>query len=416
VKTENWRKRYNDLLQRLPLHVRDARLTICGLSTCVDGYVWLHEAEALLAAGEGTPQTALARELLYRASAGIGGEFHMNWPEGGAWVEENLRVSRWGVGGSGAQAAQMLAILGAPALMSLEDRSARQLSVIHPNTLVATKEGVVRSGSLSAAHGEKSAHYIFEFTAGTRVGAVELSRSSRTIVRFSDERLDRDPDFARESIAEAVHAGAGILSGFNEIGDKCLEESLEEAVELAQSWRNRGLKIIHLEIGDYETVEARDKAIKLLGRVISSLGMSYSELCGLSAGPQDAVEKACELATKLDLSRLCVHSDSWALTVTKDDPQREFECLLCGCLLASLRAESGFPCWPVELPRRAEFRDLRWEKYIRCGERSVVSCASPYLSRPAGTIGLGDTFLAGTLLVLGGAEPVKANVRNETYL
>jgi ADP-dependent phosphofructokinase/glucokinase len=32
-----------------------------------------------------------------------------------------------------------------------------------------------------------------------------------------------------------------------------------------------------------------------------------------------------------------------------------------------------------------------------------VCCPAPYLEKPAATIGLGDTFLAGTLLVLGGA-------------
>ena len=172
MKTEDWGKVYKDLVQRLPAHVRDARLTMCGLSTFLDGYVRLHEAQPLLNAKEGTPQAALSRELFRRASVGIGGEFCMDWPAGGWWVEKNLQFSRWGLGGSGAQAAQMLAIIGAPALMSLEDRSGRQLSVIHPNVLVATNHGVVGCGELSTAQGRKPAHYIFEFTAGTQVGFI----------------------------------------------------------------------------------------------------------------------------------------------------------------------------------------------------------------------------------------------------
>jgi ADP-dependent phosphofructokinase/glucokinase len=414
VKTEDWGKVYGDFLQRLSSYVRDARLTICGLSTFLDGYVRLHEAESLLNAKEGTPQAALSRELFRRASAGIGGEFYMDWPEGGTWVERNLRVSRLGVGGSGAQAAQTLAILGAPALMSLEDRSQRQLSVIHPSILVATKEGVVKCGELPVAQGGKCPHYIFEFTAGTQVGSIVLKRSSRTIVRFGDERLDNDPDFARESVTAVANAGAGILSGFNEIGDHILEKSLKDTVVLAQAWRERGLQTIHLEIGDYGTVEARNKVLNLLGGVISSLGMSYSELCGLSVGSRDTIEKACELAEMLNLSRLCVHSDTWALTITRGEPQHEFEALLCGCLLASVRAEKGFPCRPFEVPGQAEFHPLRWERISKSGERSVVSCAAPYLERPAGTIGLGDTFLAGTLLVLGGAESAKTSVKAKT--
>jgi ADP-dependent phosphofructokinase/glucokinase len=412
VKTEDWGKVYGDLLQRLPAYVRDARLTICGLSTFLDGYVRLHEAEPLLNAKGGTPQAALSRELFRRASVGIGGEFYMDWPEGGTWLEENLQFSRWGLGGSGAQAAQMLAIIGAPALMSLEDRSARQLSVIHPKVLVATNRGVVRSGELPRAQGRKPAHYIFEFTAGTQVGSIVPKRSSRTIVRFTDERLDNDPDFSRESIAASATAGAGILSGFNEIGEQDIDAALRDTIALVQAWRNQGLKTIHLELGDYATVRERDRVLQKLRGAFNSLGMSYSELCGLCVGSQDAINKAFELSEILNLSRLCVHADTWALVITNGDPQRERDALLCGCLLASARAERGEPCRPIGVPANAEFQDIPLEKFNRSGERHIACCASPYLERPVATIGLGDTFLAGTLLVLGRAEPALANVQH----
>jgi len=405
VKTEDWGKVYEDLVRRLPAYVRDARLTICGLSTFLDGYVHLHEAEPLLNATEGTPQAALSQELFRRASVGIGGEFCMDWPAGGIWVEKNLQFSRWGLGGSGAQAAQMLAIIGAPALMSLEDRSGRQLSVIHPNVLVATNRGVIPCGELSTVPGRKPAHYIFEFTAGTQVGSIIPTRSSRTIVRFTDERLDNDSDFTRESITAAANAGAGILSGFNEIGDQDIQAALTETIALAQAWRNRGLKTIHLELGDYAAVKARNTVLEKLAGALTSLGMSYSELRALCVGSQDPISRAFELTEALNLSRLCVHADTWALAITNSDPQRELEALLCGCLLASARAERGEPCRPTGVPANAEFHDLPLENFSKSGERFIVCCASPYLERPVATIGLGDTFLAGTILVLGRAEP-----------
>ncbi len=401
MKTDYWDKAYADLLRRLSELIQETRPTICGLSTFLDGYVRLHEAERLLNAQEGTPQAVLARELFRRANAGIGGEFYLDWPEGAVWLEKNLQIQDWGLGGTGAQAAQMLAILGAPALMSLEDRSERQLSVIHPDVLVATKGGLIRCGELSPAQGRKPAHYIFEFTAGTQVGSIIPTRSSRTIVRFYDERLDNDSDFIRESIQRAADCGAGILSGFNEIGDQNLEESLQEAVTLAQAWRDRGLKTIHLEIGDYATDKARERALQVLGEVITSLGMSYSELHGLCNGKQDAINRAYELCESFHLSRLCVHADTWALAITTGDPQRELEALLCGCLLASTRAECGRPCRPASVPASAKFYSPPWEMFRKSGDRFIVSCASPYLERPVATIGLGDTFLAGTLLILG---------------
>jgi ADP-dependent phosphofructokinase/glucokinase len=416
VKTDDWVQLYGDLAQTLPAHVQAARLTICGLSTFLDGYVRLHEAEPLLNATEETPQATLLRELTRRAGAGIGGEFYMDWPEGGMWVEKNLNISCWGLGGSGAQAAQILAILGAPALMSLEDRSERQLSVIHPSVLLATNRGIIRCGRLSTTHGRKPAHYIFEYTAGTQVGSIVPARSSRTIVRFTDERLDNDPNFTRESIIAAANAGAAILSGFNEIGDEDLENVLTQTVTLAQAWRNRGLKTIHLELGDYATIRARNTVLERLGGAFTSLGMSYSELRALCVGAQEPISKAFELSESFNLSRLCIHADDWALAITKGDPQREFEALLCACLLAAARAERGHPCTPIAAPPSAEFHKLRWDRVSQSGNRFVVCCAAPYLERPAATIGLGDTFLAGTLLVLGGAEPALANVQHQKTL
>jgi ADP-dependent phosphofructokinase/glucokinase len=412
VKTEDWGDLYLDVVHKLPAYGRDARLTICGLSSFLDGYVRLHEAEPLLNAKGGTLPAALSQELFRRASTGIGGEFYLDWPEGGTWVEKNLQFSRWGLGGTGAQAAKMLAIIDAPALMSLEDRSARQLSVIHPNVLVATKYGVVRCGELSPAPGRKPAHYIFEFTSGIQVGSIIPKRSSRTIVRFTDERLDNDPDFTRESIAACATAGSAIVSGFNEIGDQDIETALAETVALTQAWKNNGMKSIHLELGDYATVKARDTVLERLAGNFTSLGMSYSELRALGGGSQDAINKAFELSETLNLSRLCVHADTWALAITNGDPQRELEALLCGCLLASARAERGEPCRPTGVPANAVFHDLPREKFSQSGKRFIVCCASPYLERPVATIGLGDTFLAGTLLVLGRAEPTLANVQH----
>ncbi|MBV8329182.1 MAG: 6-phosphofructokinase [Verrucomicrobia bacterium] len=403
MSAHRWVNAYERVLQLIPAYVQDARLTLCGLSTCVDAYVRLHEAKPLLNARTGSPEAMLGKELIRRAINGVGGELYLNWPEGGRWVEQHLHVARWGVGGSGAQAAQTLAVIGAPALMSLQDRGWRQLSVLHPDICVATAAGFVKCGGLRPTDGMKPAHYIFEFTAGTQIGSAILKRSSRTIVRFGGEHLDDDPDFIRESVSAAKDAGAGVLSGLNEIDDESVDDALSQTIELAQAWKECGLRHIHLEVGDYETAEVRNRVLNLLRGDISSLGMSYSELCGILPGEGDAVEKACELAEALDLRRLCVHSDTWALTVTREDPFRELEGLLFGSLLASTRAEKGVCSLPVSLPGKAEFHELKWKSIQQSNERSVVSCATPYLEHPAATIGLGDTFLAGTLLVLGGA-------------
>lgn len=402
--SDRWRDIYCALIEKLPCYVDNAQLSICGLATCVDAYVRLYEAQALLNAGTGTPQAALSKELFRRAEAGTGGEFRMEWPEGGPWIENNLQISSWGLGGTGAQAAQTLATLGAPALMSLEDRGERQLSVIHPDVRVADHAGLVRCGDLPVLKSAKPAHYIFEFNKGIKVGSVIPKRSTRTIVRFADDPLDEDPDFVRESIAAAATAGAGILCGFNEVSDRGLEAALAETLVLIKAWKDRGLKTIHLELGDYASANTRDTVLKSLGRHITSLGMSYSELRGLCDGSPNLINKAYELSEAFELSRLCIHADTWALAITQDNAERELEALLCGCLLASARAEKGQPCLPAQIPRAAVFHELPWDIFRKRDGQCAVSCASPYLEHPVATIGLGDTFLAGTLLILGQPE------------
>ena len=109
-------------------------------------------------------------ELERRAVNGIGGELFIDWPDGPGWIDRHV-TGRKAIGGTSAQAAYMLAHLGAPALVALEDRSAGQLAVLHPETLVATEGGVAPVSSLVPEGAGRPPHYIFEFTAGERIGA-----------------------------------------------------------------------------------------------------------------------------------------------------------------------------------------------------------------------------------------------------
>src|SRR5258708_20441985 len=116
MNSDRWSKAYRDLVHRLPSLVDNARLAICGLATCVDAYVRLDAAERLFNAETGTPQGKLAKELLRRAAAGIGGEFRMDWLAGGNCVEKNLPISGWGLGGTVALSTQTLAYVCPPTI------------------------------------------------------------------------------------------------------------------------------------------------------------------------------------------------------------------------------------------------------------------------------------------------------------
>jgi ADP-dependent phosphofructokinase/glucokinase len=191
TRTDSWPEEYKALVGRLPDIVERSRLTVGGFSACVDVYLSVHEVLGQRGAAHGCAEgAALLAELERRAVSGIGGELFIDWPDGPGWIDRHV-TGRRAIGGTSAQAAYMLAQLGARALIALDDRSASQLAVLHPETLVATESGVATVSSVVAKGTGRPPHYIFEFTAGERIGASRLPRSSRTIVRFHHAHVGR---------------------------------------------------------------------------------------------------------------------------------------------------------------------------------------------------------------------------------
>ena len=396
----DWPKEYAALSARLPHIVDHAGLVMGGFSACIDVYLALRDTmDPLRSAARGRPEAiALVTELERRAATGVGGEVFLDWPDGPAWLDAHVS-GRKAVGGTSAQAGYMLATLGAPALIALEDRSAAQLAVLHPATLVATADGLLPVADIAPAGNPRPPHYIFEFTAGETIGDFRVPRSSRTIVRFDHSALQHDADFDRFPVTDA---GAGILSGFNEVPPETAADELDYAARLGAGWRRASLPIVHLELGDFPETGLRDETIAQLLPAANSLGMSRSELVDLVGRDVPPEEAAIRLAEEHGLDRVCVHADEWAFAVTRGDPMRECEALAMGCLLAATRAANGYFAVPDGVPAGARFVPPPLPAITRRGAWSIVCCASPWLERPAATIGLGDTFLAGTLLVLGG--------------
>lgn len=411
----DWPDAYLALVGRLPEIALRSRLMVGGFSTCVDVYFSLREAlPPLAAAAAASPEgSAMLAELTRRAASGIGGELFVDWPGGPAWIDGHLSGRR-AIGGTSAQAAYMLASLGAPALIAAEDRSDDQLSVLHPGTLIATGEGIVPAFKVPRAGVGRPPHYIFEFTAGETIGAVTLPRSSRTIVRFDHSALQRDPAFVAASAAAAMEAGAGILCGFNEMPPEHAEDELAYAADVARTWRAAGLRLVHVELGDFPDDALHDLTIRRLLPEATSAGMSRSELADFARDGEPAEATAIRLAETYGLDRVCVHADEWAFAVTRGDPVVEREALEMGCLLASTRAANGYFAVPDGIPAGARFLPPPLPATGARDGWSVACCAAPWLEKPAATIGLGDTFLAGTLLVLGGAPQAAARERAES--
>ncbi|MCX5571358.1 ADP-dependent glucokinase/phosphofructokinase [Kaistia nematophila] len=409
----DWRRRYASLLASVPALAASARPVLAGYSAFVDAYVRLDDAAALFSPDAPEPAVRLAGELVARLRSGTGGEYLIDWPSGDAWLAANLAHST-GAGGTSAQLAKALALLGAPVLLALADRSPAQIDVLSGDILVAERGGPRRLAEVAPDPGHaKARHWIFESTAGAEIAGETVQRSTRVIVRLVDDAPENDPDFAVLSAMMAADCGAAALSSLVSTPDAILPTVLARVAGLARSWRSAGLGLVHIELADYgPRPHLPMRILEALSGIVTSVGMSLSEWKVIGGGqPVESVALA-DFARRHGLSRLCIHADDFALAVTAGDPKREELALLTGCLLAGARAAAGQPVLPAAVADEAVFSRLP-DFGAAAEDFHTIACPAPWLRRPASTIGLGDTFLAGTMLVL--SQPLGSGLNDDSF-
>lgn len=386
---------------RLGAHaLSSSGLFLCGISACVDARVEMSDIQPLLDAPADTQAGRLAAMLLARAARGIGGEVRFDWPEGPAWLRERLEP-RYALGGTGPQAGWVLGQLGVRSLVALEDRHALMLRQIPSGVLLADKGELKPADKVQACGPHIPEIFIFEFTAGRAIGTVVPTRSSRVVVRFLDRGIQHDGDFEALSRRLASSAAAGLLSGLNDEAVENVGAASRHVFSLGRDWKAAGLRTIHFELAGYVSQQAVEELLSHAGGAITSLGMSHSELLAMDPSADHPMEALIALGERLGVERVCVHADTWAAAVTLNDPAEEELALMAGCAIASARAANGAPAKTIDIAPAAEFHPLPFETPVRRGRWTFVACASPYLDRPATTLGLGDSFTAGCLLILG---------------
>lgn len=405
VFTGDWAERYAALAEPRSGPIGTSALSrsglfLCGMSACIDARVDMHDMQPLLDAPAESAAGRFAEMLLARVAKGKGGEVRAEWAEGPKWLRENLNV-RYALGGTGPQAAWVLARLGVASLVALEDRHDHQLRHIPQGVLLAEGGALKTAAEVMPAGPHIPEIFIFEFTAGKPVGPVTPARSTRIIVRFCDRGIQHDREFEAVSRKRASTAAAGLLSGLNDEATGNVGAASRHVFTLSRDWMEAGLKTVHFELAGYASQDAVQELLDHAKGAITSLGMSHSELLAMAPSAQHPMEALIALGDRLDIDRVCVHADTWAAAVTRNDPDEEELALMAGCAIASARAANGEPARTIRTDTLAQFHPLPFDNRVRKGRWTFVACASPYVEKPATTLGLGDSFTAGCLLVLG---------------
>lgn len=404
----DWPQTYGLAAERIVSQAPSARLIFTGTSSCVDAIFPIDAGRlaTLLHRPVSNPVgTGLLDRILDRITHGRGGELLTPWPDGPAWISGLLgEPDRYQVGGTGPQASWALAMLGARSVLALADRSAEQLAVIDPRVGICAAGTVVPAGTLTP-HGtpSKLPHCILEFTAGISHGDLTIRRSSRIILRFGDEPVERDEEYLAMTPELASGAAAGLVSGLNGLGEQA-KDCTERAwvLALTRAWSRGGLPVIHHELAEFPTARRLREAARL--GTVTSVGMSLSELFMLAGTCGDPRSLAREAANLCGASRAIVHADDWALAVYHDDfaghgdPAYHKAVLTAGSSLAAARARAGQPTAELAPAADASYTDDHPPDGA-LGDGWRATCVpAPHQRTPASTVGLGDTFVAGMLL------------------
>jgi ADP-dependent phosphofructokinase/glucokinase len=389
--------------------------------------------------------------LLHHMRAGTGDVIGVGSAEMAGWLEAHFPPSIPGevsggrslqLGGAGAQAANTLAHLGYRALVHVTALSAVDASVFSDSDrlVVATPDGL-RPLAQAVRPGDRPMyHHVLEFQTGDHLNwggtAVVAPRANRIILIYDpvNERLPIDPLFFQAIADPAARVSRAMITGFSVL-DSVATSHARMAVTLEHLREVRRMRpelLFHGELACVSDPALIRPIVDELAPRMDSVGGNEQEVtmavAGWQAPPPDAVEDRLALLAELRARlaagggpgprRVNLHTQDYCLTLTDFDPRVEQDALLFAALVSGTRARLGK--WPrMEDPRRtldeggqpgeaSRAAEERLKAALpldagvgRCAGTDLVFAPTLSVSHPAGTVGLGDSFTGGVLVMMG---------------
>lgn len=427
--------RYQEYLQLVPDKIRrceeTGRRAVLAYASNLDVLVrwncesfnrflaeYLKEEPSFQEGDEIASEEDLARILSYFVIHGLGGEVDITSRKVIDVLTEYFDVE-YGLGGTCAQGAAALGSMGIPVLVHITDCSKdviRQMSGIR---IEAVKHGRAVPVETCVSGEEALCHFIVQFTKDDviRVFGKEykVRLSNRLIMGYDTVHkvLPVQEEFLAYCEKNAKDICSYDISGFNAVTDrKIMQERLERLAVHYRSVKEKNPDCrIYFESAHFINNEIREYTYQTLAEVIDIMGMNEEELVDLTRTRGYAVDKDSldsilkgleELIKVYPVHGFVVHSKDYALYFGKDMPGTDIEQgLTLGNLVSGTRARTGrygsvSDCRET-LKLELSGTGLAFAKELEGYHLpyKVVLVPSRYMEKPATTIGLGDSFVAG---------------------
>ncbi|MDQ3694584.1 MAG: hypothetical protein M3464_13305 [Chloroflexota bacterium] len=450
MRRDYWRGRYLAALNAAEARAADAaasspwRLAF-GFTNSIDRIISLDgRALGSLARREGagldtsppdqprTPAELLSSLLAYVRS-GQGGEIWIAGPRLRNWITAHFE-GRSQAGGTGARGANTLAKLGFTSILHVTTLPAEQAALIDNSgrVVIPRDSGLMIPRIAMRPNDPVREHFIFEFQAGMTVSlateTVVAPRANRVIVALDpvNFRHPIDPHFIDAVGDPTLRVRWALVSGYSQVADITMcNARIDETVTAIQRWRQKAAPPrIHLELAAMPDANVLAAVLDRLAPEVDSIGLNADELSSIlslqgnqtPAGAEALVNVLAKLRYRLRVPRLSLHTQHYCLSLTPENPITEQEALLYGSLVSGTFARrADFPS-PADLRQTLALdgpctSGLEFEATLarhqaltdgvsRQEDDWLVVVPTLAVSRPATTIGLGDSFTAGVLATL----------------
>ena len=364
----------------------------------------------------GTPEeffTVLVK--LFRQ--GKGGELPIRNEDFCRFLETHFHC-RSTLGGTGARAGRALANLGFRVMVHLNIFSETVQQLLDFPKFYTNIDSQVRplcqvSG---LGQGDYAPHFIVQYNLGDelRIGQTTFvcPQSNRLILPYDhiNKVLPIDESYFAHILTQHNQISSMVISGFNAIIDEDL--LLERIRQLSQYLSQLRAKTIpiYLEDGGYHIQKYKAHVLRRFGSLVDVFGFNEDELSDIlqmnrkSVNMQELhsiLEGLEYIAENYNIRNIVLHTKDYALYYGLDKTFDVETGLFFANLLAATRARIGEDAKQEDLQDTLLMPDsqhgitIQQQAQNLILKRHLVVSPAKYIPKPACTIGLGDTFVAG---------------------